>query len=143
MLARRRRRNHRRKMRMRNFPPRIPRMREVYGKCSRLQSITIPSNREKKVTQRCERNQGGFPRGSVPFELFLPMFSLSMTSSSHVTLRSSGCGKACKCNIRGDGSLCVSSGAGVTVCDPVVGVPSRACIRCMISKCSQLEMESR
>ena len=61
------------------------------------------------------------------------MFSLSMTSSAHVTLRSSGFGMACKCSISGGDSLCISSGAGVTVCDPVVGVPSRACIRCMIS----------
>jgi hypothetical protein len=61
------------------------------------------------------------------------MFSLSMTSTSHVTLRSSGFGTVCKCRMSGGDSPSRSSGAGVTVCDPVVGVSSRT--RSMDFKC--------
>jgi len=57
------------------------------------------------------------------FELFLPIFSLSMTSSSHVTLRSSVFDTTCRWSTTGSSSV-VRSFVAVIVCDPDVGVSS-------------------
>jgi hypothetical protein len=91
----------------------------VYDICNRL-----------KVRQLLKRGFGG-----VPFELFLAMFSLSMTSSSHVTLRSSGLETAWRWSITDGPSSCCLRILLVMVWDPVVGVSSRARTRCMIVNC--------
>ena len=91
----------------------------VYDKCNRL-----------KVRLLLKRGFEG-----LPFELFLPMFSLSMTSSSHVTLRSSGLETAWRWSITDGSCSCCLRILFVMVWDPVVGVSSRARTRCMIVNC--------
>jgi hypothetical protein len=99
----------------------------VYDKCNRL-----------KVRLLLRRGFGG-----VPFELFLPMFSLSMTSSSHVTLRSSGLETAWRWSITDGSCSCCLGILLVMVWDPVVGVSSRSRTRCMIVNCPRNFKNSR